>query len=300
MEDRGPRRITAEDLNQPLERRYFEKHGHDSFAGIDRSDLIHLMNDLFGPENWSDEIVTNRIVSDEVHPHPEDEKTLCRYVTAQCELRVTATVQAGTIRREATGVHISSAVITPAGQNRQGRLVPGRRGIETHRSALLGARTSALKHACYDIGTRTGGQLGELSHSQLMNEANRGQRPTQEQPHNRERPQGNTSSGRGDAPRSTGRDQGEARPQEQRGRQQGRDKAQGWDAELHQKQPEGMRNTAARLAARIREAKNADDAWSVVRGAKAKLADAGGEALAVSQVVDQLRNKAKQVGSEQW
>ena len=159
---RPARDVSAERLARPLEARYREPHSHDAYSGIKGSDLIALLNELFGPGGWTVEVLSNEIVRDEVRPHPRNEKHMCRYVTAQATARVSARTREGTIRREAVGVHSASAVIYPPPVNK-----PGQHGSATVRLAITGAGTNAWKRAANLIGEATGSKLSELEEREM-------------------------------------------------------------------------------------------------------------------------------------
>ena len=164
--------VDAERLNQPLPARFVSKHDHNPFAGIKRADLVHLMNRIFGPAGWRNEILRSEVLRDAVLPPAADgDSRLARYVTATAVVRVTARVAGGEIVREGMGV-ASQARMLPADPPKG----PGTQGSDALQLAVLGAATSGLKHACYLVGRATGGELGELEYREL---AARGAEPSE-------------------------------------------------------------------------------------------------------------------------
>lgn len=159
----APPDVDAERLNQPLAARYVAKHDHNPFAGISRANLVHLMNRLFGPAGWRNEIVRTEVLRDAVlPPAPAGDSRLARYVTASAIVRVMARVAGGEIVREGMGV-ASQARMLPDDPPKE----PGTQGSDALQLAVLGAATSGLKHAVYLLGRATGGELGELVYRDL-------------------------------------------------------------------------------------------------------------------------------------
>ena len=158
--------VDAERLNKPLGARYVDKHSHNQYAGISRANLVHLMNRLFGPHGWRNEVLRNEIVQDEVlPPAPGGDERLARYVSATAIVRVTARTTHGEIVRDGMGVASQARMLDARPKG------PGTRGSDALQMAVLGAATSALKHACYLIGRTLGGELGELGYRELQERA---------------------------------------------------------------------------------------------------------------------------------
>ena len=154
--------VDAERLNRPLGARYVEKHSHNQYAGISRANLVHLMNRLFGPHGWRNEIVRTEVLRDEVlPPAPGGDERLARYVSATAVVRVTARTSHGEIIREGMGIASQARMLDDRPKG------PGTHGSDALQMAVLGAATSGLKHACYLIGRSFGGALGELGYREL-------------------------------------------------------------------------------------------------------------------------------------
>ena len=155
--------VDADRLNQPLPARFVSKHDHNPFAGIKRADLVHLMNRIFGPAGWRNEILRTEVLRDAVlPPTPAGDERLARYVSATAIVRVSACTAGGEIVREGMGV-ASQARMLPADPPKG----PGTQGSDALQLAVLGAATSGLKHACYLLGRSLGGELGELGYRDL-------------------------------------------------------------------------------------------------------------------------------------
>ena len=158
----APPDVDADRLNRPLGARYVEKHSHNQYAGISRANLVHLMNRLFGPHGWRNEIVRSEVLSDEVlPPAPGGDERLARYVSAIAVVRVTARTSHGEIVREGMGIASQARMLDDRPRG------PGTHGSDALQMAVLGAATSGLKHACYLIGRSFGGELGELGYREL-------------------------------------------------------------------------------------------------------------------------------------
>ena len=156
--------VDAERLNQPLPARFVAKHDHNQFAGINRADLVHLMNRIFGPAGWRNEILRTEVLRDAVlPPTPAGDERLARYVSATAIVRVSACTAGGEIVREGMGV-VSQARMLPDKPPKG----PGTHGSDALQMAVLGAATSGFKHACYLIGRAVGGELGELGYRELV------------------------------------------------------------------------------------------------------------------------------------
>ena len=154
--------VDADRLNRPLGARYVEKHSHNQYAGISRANLVHLMNRLFGPHGWRNEIVRSEVLRDEIQPPaPGGDERLARYVSATAVVRVTARTSHGEIVREGMGIASQARMLDERPKG------PGTHGSDALQMAVLGAATSGLKHACYLIGRAFGGALGELGYREL-------------------------------------------------------------------------------------------------------------------------------------
>lgn len=154
--------IDADRLNQPLASRYVERHDHNQYAGISRSNLVHLMNRIFGPAGWCNSIVHTEVLRDEIlPPAPGGDERLARYVSAIAVVRVTARTSNGEIVREGMGIASQARMLDARPKG------PGTRGSDALQMAVLGAATSGLKHACYLLGRALGGELGELGYREL-------------------------------------------------------------------------------------------------------------------------------------
>ena len=154
--------VDADRLNRPLGARYVEKHSHNQYAGISRANLVHLMNRLFGPHGWRNEIVRTEVLRDEVlPPSPGGDERLARYVSAAAVVRVTARTSQGEIVREGMGIASQARMLDARPKG------PGTHGSDALQMAVLGAATSGLKHACYLLVRALGGELGELGYREL-------------------------------------------------------------------------------------------------------------------------------------
>ena len=240
--------VDAERLNKPLGARYVDKHSHNQYAGISRANLVHLMNRLFGPHGWRNEVLRNEIVQDEVlPPAPGGDERLARYVSAMAVVRVTARTTHGEIVRDGMGVASQARMLDARPKG------PGTRGSDALQMAVLGAATSAFKHACYLIGRALGGELGELGYREL---AARG-----------------AQSGEPDtAPAATA-------------------KRAPFDRALHDRQPARALALSKWYSARVRDAATRQEAEAATQGAKEKLLEAGAQSEAVEQVVATLKER---------
>ena len=237
--------VDADRLNRPLGARYVEKHSHNQYAGISRANLVHLMNRLFGPHGWRNEIVRSEVLRDEVlPPAPGGDERLARYVSATAVVRVTARTSHGEIVREGMGIASQARMLDERPKG------PGTHGSDALQMAVLGAATSGLKHACYLIGRAFGGALGELGYRELAALG--------------------AESGEPDtAPAATAK-RGTAK--------------RGFDNQLHDRQTSQVKKLAQWYSARVREAPDRQAAEAAAQGALEKLIEAGAERAAAEQV----------------